>query len=544
LPPFNDTSSENDEIPAPSVRDESGKRLTWDTLDLAFQALQLFAKEHGFAVKMSTSKKKAGSKFMQYVNCVHGGQRNMTNVPTPERQGRSKSSIREEPCSFRVCLKKEKETHRWILDLVHRSHNHAAADRPKVYAVHRRNARKNEPRIIQQLNGDYEANIQAKQSWHSIRRTHPEVGITLKDVKNERFKYATLLDGGLPAIQAMIRDMRDTYIHQEVLDEHGHLIHLLFAHPTSLQLLCRYPFAVGIDCTYKTNRHGLYLCQIIGMTARNTSFIIGQAFLSSEDTEAYEIVLRWLKNLYTKAGLKAPLCLSTDRAGGLLAALKVVWPEVPHILCIWHINNDIEAHCKTLFRNEWDSKASEAAKASSTERAAFVDTTWRDLRTDWRHVYQATSEVECDMEWSHVCQKWSINNQEVIDYLRKTWMIHKQRFCQAWTSQILHFGSLTSSRTESMHRAVKHELPHRQGHLREVVRSIHAYIERFNDETNHELDVERIRIDMQLRDKLVFRGLHDRVSSFTMRKVLEHVESFKKDSLATVGCCTNTFSRQ
>lgn len=87
------------------------------------------------------------------------------------------------------------------------------------------------------------------------------------------------------------------------------------------------------------------------MTALNTSFVVGHAFLSVEDIEAFSIVLRWLRDIYINIGINPPLCLSTDRAGGLLAALKTIWPNIPHVLCIWHINNDIESYCKTLFRN-------------------------------------------------------------------------------------------------------------------------------------------------------------------------------------------------
>ena len=54
----------------------------------------------------------------------------------------------------------------------------------------------------------------------------------------------------------------------------------------------------------------------------------------------------------------------------------------------------------------------------------------------------------------------------------------------------------------------------------------------------------RTRIDMSLRRDEVFHGLHTRISAFAMRKVLNHVESFKRRPTTSIGCCTNTFSRQ
>jgi hypothetical protein len=529
------------EIPPPITHDLDGKRLEWNSLDSIFEALQEFAKKNGFAVKKHTRKLREGRVVMQYINCVRGGQRNITKVSTPNRKRQSKSIISDKPCPFRACLKEQDKTYKWNLEILHETHNHAAADRSTVFAVHRRNARKAQPRLIQQVHADADAMIEANRSWRSIRKTFPDVAITIQDIRNQRYKYSTLLDGGLPAIQALIRDLDGAFAHQEVVDDHGHLVHILFFQYSSLQLLRRWPFALGIDCTYKTNRHGLYLCQIIGVTALNTSFIAGQAFLSSEDKESYTFVLRWLRDFYTRMNLPRPTSITTDRAGGLLTALKEVWPEISHLLCIWHINKDVEAHCKQLWRQKFDQQPGQVNAAS---RKTYVDGTWSNLLSDWHRVINATSILECDLLWTDLCSKWSESNQEVVIYLRDTWMTHKEQFCAAWTSLITHYGNATTSRVEGMHRAVKAELPNRQGHLRTVIRAFQAYNERLNEQIEDRLANERIRIDLKLRYDEVFHGLHTQISSFALKKVLEHVESFKKKPSNSIGCCTNRFTSQ
>ena len=70
------------------------------------------------------------------------------------------------------------------------------------------------------------------------------------------------------------------------------------------------------------------------MTSLNNSFIIGQAFLSAEDKEAFSFIIRWLKDFYMAMGLSPPHSISIDRAGGLIAALNEVWPNVPYLLCL------------------------------------------------------------------------------------------------------------------------------------------------------------------------------------------------------------------
>ncbi|KIX02559.1 uncharacterized protein Z518_03471 [Rhinocladiella mackenziei CBS 650.93] len=540
-PSFSDSFDDEIEIPAPKTLDQNGEKLQWDSLDLAFEALQAFAKENGFAVKKHTRKLRDGRVVMQYINCVRGGQRNTTKVSTPNRKRRSKSLIAENPCQFRACLKEVNQTRQWVLELLEGSHNHVAADESKVFAVHRRNARKAQPRILQQIHADVEVGIETKRSWHSIRKMNPTTPITLQDVRNQRYRYSAVLDEGLPAIQALIRDLDGAFAHQEVLDEYNHLVHILFFQYSSLQLLRRWPFALAIDCTYKTNRHGLYLCQIIGMTSLNTSFVIGQAFLSNEDKEAFVFVLRWLREFYIKMSLPSPTSITTDKAGGLLAALKEVWPQIPHLICVWHVNNDVEAHCKVLWRRKYDNQQ---GHMSAAERKSQVDNMWKSLLVDWRQVIYATSEIECDNAWGNLYTKWIEDNKEVVVYLRDTWMSCKERFCEAWTSFFMHFGNATTSRVESMHKAVKSDLPHRQSHLRGAIRTFQAYNERLNEQTEHRLADERIRIDLRLRHDSVFFGLHTRISSFALKKVLEHVEYFKRQPFAGIGCCTNRFTRQ
>jgi hypothetical protein len=111
------------------------------------------------------------------------------------------------------------------------------------------------------------------------------------------------MDEGLPIIQALIRGLGDQFAHLECLDESHRLVHILFFQYTSLYLLRRWPFTIVIDCTYTTNRFGLYLCQIVGVTALTNSFTIGQAFLSSESTEAYTFVAAGLLSRY---GIRKP----------------------------------------------------------------------------------------------------------------------------------------------------------------------------------------------------------------------------------------------
>ena len=51
------------------------------------------------------------------------------------------------------------------------------------------------------------------------------------------------------------------------VDSEGRVTAVLFAHPESLTYLQAYPDLLLLDCTYKTNRYGMPLLDIIGVDA-------------------------------------------------------------------------------------------------------------------------------------------------------------------------------------------------------------------------------------------------------------------------------------
>jgi hypothetical protein len=67
----------------------------------------------------------------------------------------------------------------------------------------------------------------------------------------------------------------------------GRVTAVLFAHPDSLTYLQAYPDILLLDCTYKTNKYGMPLLDMIGVDACQKSFCIAFAFLSGESEDDY-----------------------------------------------------------------------------------------------------------------------------------------------------------------------------------------------------------------------------------------------------------------
>ena len=77
----------------------------------------------------------------------------------------------------------------------------------------------------------------------------------------------------------------------------GHVTAVLFAHADSLVYLRAYPEILLLDYTYKTNKYGMPLLDMIGVDATGRSFCIAFAFLSGEAEEDCTWALEQLKKI-------------------------------------------------------------------------------------------------------------------------------------------------------------------------------------------------------------------------------------------------------
>jgi hypothetical protein len=210
----------------------------------------------------------------------------------------------------------------------------------------------------------------------------PATPVILKNLHNLFASAKKEQDKGLSPIQALFFKLQknDRFLYDYSTDQYNAIWNILFFNVTSLDLLRRFPLTIILDSTYKTNRHNMYLFNLMDVTATNNSFIIGQAFLSAETTEDYIWVFKWLHDYYYKAQLPAPKSISTDKAGGLTNAVESIFPGVPHLLYIWHVNNDVEAYCRKVWKREIDSAK---AHTSAEERSMFMESRWSDLKDLW-----------------------------------------------------------------------------------------------------------------------------------------------------------------
>jgi hypothetical protein len=67
---------------------------------------------------------------------------------------------------------------------------------------------------------------------------------------------------------------------------------IFFAHPKSVCLFNTFPTVLLMDSTYKTNKYGMPLFEIVGETSCEETYSVGFAFMSSEKEENFTWMLQ------------------------------------------------------------------------------------------------------------------------------------------------------------------------------------------------------------------------------------------------------------
>ncbi|KAJ6437525.1 hypothetical protein O9K51_10085 [Purpureocillium lavendulum] len=137
---------------------------------------------------------------------------------------------------------------------------------------------------------------------------------TQQDIYNRIAASKRELYKGQSTIQALANQLdNEGFWCQMQLNSDSRVTAVLFAYPDSLAYLQAYPDLLFLDYTYKINRYGMLLLDMIGVDACERSFCIAFAFLSGETEEDYIWALDRLRPVYETYGARLPSVILTDR---------------------------------------------------------------------------------------------------------------------------------------------------------------------------------------------------------------------------------------
>ena len=87
-----------------------------------------------------------------------------------------------------------------------------------------------------------------------------------------------------------------------------------------------------MDSTYKTNRFGMPLLNIGGVTDNDMTIQIAICFLNQETEPVYDWALSQLRHVLEKGGIEEPRTIITDREKALINAITKMFPRTKNTL--------------------------------------------------------------------------------------------------------------------------------------------------------------------------------------------------------------------
>ncbi|CAL1396826.1 unnamed protein product [Linum trigynum] len=386
--------------------------------------------------------------------------------PDPMKETRGNISSKGTGCQFQICLKEvwQKDgPNTWVIvGVTSREtganrgfHNHEKV----LYPEHHRHNKQFSEAEKERLRLMRKAGVRPNQQKTTLN-TEGGVHHDIKQMYNINSK--TRLDemGEMDAIQFALHGAEHRGYHICLQkDSNNVLTNLFFAHPTSIQMLHAWPYVILIDSTYKTNRYSWPWVEIIGVTPVKKNFNIACAIIKQETKETYEWLLRCIKGFL---GDTVPNVIVTDKEGGLLASIPVVFPlpHTVHLLCLWHVNNCVKQKFEVLLGGIAKREVAQAVWKKYFDKAAW---SWTQ-----EGFLQKINEFE---------RVWTVKNIKMVDYVRGEWLPHQTMWAKCYTNHVFHLGNTSSNRVESSHSSFKTFLVSGRGAIDTCFAKNHNYME-------------------------------------------------------------------
>jgi hypothetical protein len=325
----------------------------------AFDALKSHGKENGYGFLRQRAwphNSDIKTRYYYHCDCSRNYQSKATTLST---------KTRTTGCPFRLVIFKNKNDDQWKLEVKEKHHNHPRSLNPSAHNVYRKRTSAQKDTIESMTH----AGVRPMQIMAAVQKEDPDTLVSATDIYSERKAIrGKHLDGRSP-IEALLDDLSTPEWAFAVKRDADNRVHsLFFAHQKQIELLLANPDVLLMDCTYRTNRYKLPLLHILGCTNLQTFFSAGFCFLRNET----QIDYHWaISNFFVKTGAPKPHVFISDQEDALKLAAHTLLPGVPQLLCVWHINKNVQTRAQQTWRDA-DGKTKEEKQEIAERRDRFM----------------------------------------------------------------------------------------------------------------------------------------------------------------------------
>lgn len=458
---------------------------TYGSYDEALDALRTHGSLHGYGFHIKRTKPhNSHVKTRYYYQC------DKSKTYQSKATVRS-TSTRTTGCSFKLVIFKMKAEadqptdDRWMLQVTNPDHNHRPSLHASAHLVyHRRTAPQTD--TIQSMT---RAGSRPMQILTALQQQDPDTLVTANDIRSDRLRMKMDHLNGRSPIETLLDDLSlPEWIYDVKRDSNNRIQYLFFAHQKQIELQLANPDVLMMDCTYRTNKYRLPLLHILGCTNLQTFFSAGFCFLRTESQLDYH----WaISTFLHKTRTPQPRVFISDHMDPLKLAAAQLLPRVPQLLCVWHINRNVQTKAQLEWRTA-DGKKKEERQAMADKRSEFM--------TRWARIVYSKTEAEFESKWKALQTDYA-GQPSLCQYLRQHQYPIRHEWARPWTSEHRHYNTTSTSPVEGMHKVLKDYLMTSRGDLLRVVERIGHMVHNQYNKYRDQLASSRNKIKFEHRSE-------------------------------------------
>ncbi|KAK0593930.1 hypothetical protein LWI29_030171 [Acer saccharum] len=465
--PFNFLMSTNN-IQVPEVVYDHKPKVGQEfaSLDEVHDFYNKYAKEVGFSVRISSSKKNKNDEITRKEYCCFKEGTSCKGIPCEKKRRRG---IIRVGCNAKLAVVKTISGN-FVVSLFVEEHNHSLVTPRRVHFLKsHRKVTKAQKSLTQHF---LAANIPIHQQisvFESQAGGIHNIGCTEKDIYN----FERDLRKEMKGHDAMMllehfeseQGKNSAFTFTIKTGNEDRITHCFWADAISRLAYEIYGDVVVFDTTYNTNRYSMVFAPLIGVNNHGQTIVFACAFLSDETTDSFI----WLFEQFKKAMPGgAPKMIITDQDLAMTKAISEVFPDSFHRYCSWHILN----------------KFSEKINAI----------TYRDYYSDFQKcIWQSYTREEFDSNWIEIVEKSNLNDNA---WLRSMYEL-RSKWVPVYINHVFSVGMSSSQRAEISHAFFKRYVSKKN--------SLFDFITRFNRALAHQRH-EELRADhVDINEKPVFK---------------------------------------
>ena len=325
------------------------------------RSLNEHASTQRYAVSKKRSKKrKSDAVFKVWIFCDIRSKSKIKNLDY------RRSTFRATECSFECITKliddleidefnddiiEVDDIKQWQLIITNSTHNHEFILQ-SAYSIYCRNVMIEE--VLKEIEKSVKQSIKTSTILRELRMNHDEKNLIFKarDIYNERDVLRLEELELLTSTQILIKALSDDeqWYMQIKIDAEQKIQYLFYTSNCMQKILLENAELLIMNCIYKINRYKMPLLIIIEIINLNIFFNVNFCFIKSECMTDYIWALKVVKSLYRKFNLISSEIILIDGDKTISSAIYQIFGlSIKHLLCIWHIEQNIVENCIKFF---------------------------------------------------------------------------------------------------------------------------------------------------------------------------------------------------